>query len=87
MLEVLCLVPLLLCGIQSVLSSLAIISLRKRELVALLNCLLRCPVAVSVLLLFLMVPWVVLQCVIVAFSGQKHLLLEPLKLKLTSYIL
>ena len=45
----------LLCGVVlGVLSSLATILLRKRELVALLNCV----VAVCALCLFLTVPWV-----------------------------
>ena len=55
----------------SVLSSFAFISLRNRdlEMVALLLHLLPslCLVAVSVLWLFLKLPWVGLQCVIVAF--------------------
>ena len=32
-----------------------------------------CHVSVSVLCLFLMVPWIVLQCVIVSFPGHTHL--------------
>ena len=53
-------------------SSFAIILMKKRELVALLVTSL-CLVNVSVLWLFLTVPWVGLQCVIVAFPGHTHL--------------
>ena len=51
----------------------AIISLRTRELDALRKWSSSCCVAVSVLCLFLMVPWVGLQCVIVAFPGHTRL--------------
>ena len=51
------------------LSSLAIILLRKRELVALLYV-----VAVCALCLFLLVLWVGLQLVIVVFPGHTHFL-------------
>ena len=53
-------------------SSVEIILMKKRELVALLVTSL-CLVNVSVLWLFLTVPWVGLQCVIVAFPGHTHL--------------
>ena len=56
------------------LSSVAIISLSQRELVALLLLSLCCHVAVGFLYLFLVVQWVGLQCVIVAFPGHIHLL-------------
>ena len=48
--------------------------MRKRELAALLWLSSWCLVAVSVLWLFLMVPWVGLQCVIVVFPHHTHLL-------------
>ena len=51
--------------VQSVISSFAIISLWKTELIALLLLSSFCHVTVSVLCLFLMVTWVGLQCVIV----------------------
>ena len=60
-----------------VLSSFEINSLRKRELVALLELCSCCGVAVSVLCLFLTVPWNDLWSVIVAFPGHTHLLFEP----------
>ena len=49
--------------------SLAIISLRKKGLVSLLKLCYFCCVAVIVLCLFLVVPWVGLWSVIVTFSG------------------
>ena len=57
-----------------VLSSFAIIFKRKRELVALLLLSYGCLVAVNVLWLFLTVPWVGLQCVIVVFPDHNHFL-------------
>ena len=48
-------------------SSFAIILERKRKLVALLLLSYRCIVTINVLWLFLAVPWVGLQCVIVVF--------------------
>ena len=48
-------------------SSFAIILKRKRKLVALLLLSYRCIVTINVLWLFLMVPWVGLQCAIVVF--------------------
>ena len=59
-----------------VLSSFAIILTRKRELAALLLLSFGCLVTVNVLYLFLMVPWVGLQYVIVVFPDHTHLLLE-----------
>ena len=55
-------------------SSFAIILKRKRKLDALLLLSYRCTVTVNVLWLFLTVPWVSLQCVIVVFPDQTHLL-------------
>ena len=57
-----------------VLSSVAIILKRKRKLVALLLLSYRCFVTINVLWLFLAVPWVGLQCVIVVFPDHTHLL-------------
>ena len=55
-------------------SSSAILFKRKRKLVALLllNC--KCIVTTSVMWLFLLVPWVGLQCVIEVFPDHTHLL-------------
>ena len=55
-------------------SSLAIILKRKRRLVALLLLSYRYIVTIHVLWLFLTVPWVGLQCVIVVFPAHSHLL-------------
>ena len=55
-------------------SSFTIILKRKRKLVALLLLSYRCIVYVNVLWLFLMVPWVDLQFVIVVFPDHTHLL-------------
>ena len=54
-------------------SSFAIILKRKRELVALLLLSFGCIVTVNNLWLFLTVPWVGLQCVIVVFPDHTHL--------------
>ena len=54
-------------------SSFAIILKRKRKLFALLLLSYRCIVYVNVLWLFLTVPWVGLQCVIVVFPDHTHL--------------
>ena len=54
-------------------SSFAIILKRKRKLVDLLLAY-RCIVTINVLWLFLTVPWVGLQCVIVVFPDHTHLL-------------
>ena len=65
-------------------SSFAIILKRKRKLVTVLllyYCLTiyRCIVTVNILLLFLMVPWVDLQCVIVVSPDHTHLLFNILR--------
>ena len=52
----------------------AIILKRKRKFVALLLLSSRCIVTLNVLWLFLTVPWVGLQCVIVVFPDHTHLL-------------
>ena len=54
-------------------SSFAIILKRKRKLVALLLLSYRFIDTINVLWLFLTVPWVGLQCVIVVFSDHTHL--------------
>ena len=53
-------------------SSFAIILKRKRTLVALLLLSYKRIVTINVLLLFLTVPWVDLQCVIVVFHDHTH---------------
>ena len=55
-------------------SSFAIILKRKRKLVALLSLSYRCIGTINVPWLFLTVPWVGVQSVIVVFSDQTHLL-------------
>ena len=65
----------LLC-ITCVHFSFAIILKRKRKLVALLLLSCRCIVTINVLWLFLMVPWVGLQYVIVVFPDHTHFLFE-----------
>ena len=55
-------------------SSFAIILKRRRKLVVLLLLSYRCIVTINVLWLFLTVPWVGLQCVIVLFADHTHLL-------------
>ena len=55
-----------------VLSSFTIVLKRKRGLVALLLFSYGCPDTVDVLWLFLTVPWVGLQCVIVVFPDHTH---------------
>ena len=57
-------------------SSFAIILQGKRKLVALLLLSYRCIVTINVLWLFLKVPWVGLQCVIVVFPDHTHLLFD-----------
>ena len=57
-------------------SSFAIILKRKRKLVALLLLSYICIVTINVLWLFLTVPWVGLQCVIVVFPDHTHLLFD-----------
>ena len=54
--------------------SFAIILTRKRKLVSLLLLYYRCIVTINVLWLFLMMPWVGLQCVIVVFPDHTNLL-------------
>ena len=54
-------------------SSFAIILKRKRKLVALLVLSYRCIVTINALWLFLTLPWVGLQCVIVVFPDRKYL--------------
>ena len=66
--------PLFCNAVLRVLSSLAIISLRKRELAALLKLCSCYQVVVSVLCFFTTVEWAGLQCVIVTFPGHPHLL-------------
>ena len=55
-------------------SSLVIILKRKRKLVTLILLSYRCIVTVNVLWLFLAVPWVGLQCVIMVFPYHIHLI-------------
>ena len=57
-------------------SSFAIILKRKRKLVVLLLLSYRCILTMNVLRLFLTVPWVGLQCVIVVFPNHTHLVFE-----------
>ena len=67
----------LLCyALLCVHSSFAIILKRKRKLVALLLLSYRCFVTIYVLWLFLTVPWVGLQYVIVVFPDHTHLLFD-----------
>ena len=63
-----------------VLSSFAIILKKKRELVVLSYI---CIVTINVLWLFLMVPWVGLQYVIVVFPDHTHLLFSRAGIRLT----
>ena len=63
----------LLCITFFVHSSFAIILKRKRELVDLLLWSYRCIVTINVLWLFLTVPWVGLQCVIMVFPDHSIL--------------
>ena len=57
-------------------SSFAITLKRKRKLVALLSLSYRCSVIINVLWLFLTVPWVRLQCVILVFPDHTLLLFD-----------
>ena len=59
-------------------SSFAVILKRKRKLVALLLLSYRRIVATNVLWLFLTVPWVSLQCVVVVFPDHTHLFFDEL---------
>ena len=70
----LCVCSLLCCALFCVISSFAIILMGQRALVALLCLSSCCLVTVIVLWHFLMVPWSGLQCVIVVFPDQNHLL-------------
>ena len=70
---VLCL-SLFCYGLLCVHSSFAIILKRKRKLVALLLLSYRCVVTVNVLWLFITLPWVGSQFVIVVFLDHTHLL-------------
>ena len=65
-------------------SSFEIILKRKRKLVTLLLLSYICIVTINVLRLFLTVPWVVLQCVIVVFPDNTHLLLDTSKFRKVS---
>ena len=60
------------CALVCILSSFVIILKRKRELVALFLLSNGCLVIVNVLWLFFVVPWIVLQCVIVVFPDHDH---------------
>ena len=62
------------CALLCVVSSFAIISLGKRELIGLLSGLLF-NFPVSVQCLFLAVPWIGLQCAIATFPGHTHFFL------------
>ena len=64
-------------------SSLTIILKWKRKLVALLLLSCKCNVTINVLCLFLTVPWVGLQCVILVFPDHTHLLTVYLKKQVT----
>ena len=66
--------PLICYTLLYVHSSFAIILKRKSKLVAVLLLSYRCLVTVNVLWLFLTVPWVGLQYVIVVFPDHTHLL-------------
>ena len=67
-----CVWSLFCYALLGVLSTLAILLTRKKELFALLYLFSSCLVTVSVLLLFLTVPWFGLQCVNVVFPGHIH---------------
>ena len=66
------------CALLCALSSFAITMKSKRKLGASLLLSYRCSVTINVLWLFLMVPCVGLQCVIVVFAGLTHLKLHSL---------
>ena len=78
---VLCL-SLFCCASLCVHSSLTIILKRLRKLVASILLSYGCTVTVNFLLLFLTVPWLGLQCVIVVFPDHTHLLLKQVKIVL-----
>ena len=73
--EVLCL-SLFCYALHCVHSSFAIILKRKRKVVALLLLTYRCIVTVKVMWLFLTVPWVGLQCVILVFPDHTQFLFK-----------
>ena len=81
----LCLVFILWRSSNRVQLSFAIILLKKKELVALPNYVLALMCIVSVLCLFLMVQWVGLWCVIVAFPGHTHLVFINSQNKTVNY--
>ena len=62
-------------------SSFAIILKRKRKLVAFLLLSYRCIVTLNIVWLFLTVPWVGLQYVVVVFPDHSHLLLASVRSK------
>ena len=62
-------------------SSFAVILKRKGKLIALLLLSYRCIVTIYVMWLFLVMPWVGLQCVIVVFPDHTHLLFLNHKLR------
>ena len=66
-------------------SSFAIILKRKRKLVVLLLLSYRCIDTINVLWLFLMVPWVRLQCVILVFPDHTHLPFKKDPIKVERY--
>ena len=70
---VLCL-ALFCYALLCILSRFAIILKRKRKLVAMLSLSYRCIITINVMWLFLTVPWVSLQYVIVVYSDHTHLL-------------
>ena len=61
--------------------SFAIILKRQRKLVVLLLLSYRCIVTINLLLLFLTVPWIGLQCETVVFLDQIHLLFERMDIE------
>ena len=65
-------------------TSFAIILKRKRKLVALLLLSYRCIVTLNILWLFLTVPWVGLQCMIVVFPDHTHLLFNKVSARVQS---
>ena len=71
-----CVYTLFCYAVLDIISSFAIILMRKREMDALLIVSFRCIVTVGVLSLFLAMLWVCLQCVIVVFPDHTHLLHE-----------
>ena len=70
---------LIFYALLNVNSSFAINLKRERNVVVLLLLSYRCLVTVNVLWLFLMVPWVGMQCVILAFPDHTHFLFAKSK--------